>query len=246
MDGITMGAASNFSMSGKYRIATERTSFAMPETAIGYFNDGGSSYFLSRLPLNVGIYLGLTGARLKGFDVKKIGLATHFIASDRLEDLQKVLVEAKNSVDIEKALKKHSSDPSQTETNFDSLLPKINNCFDANKVETIYERLNQDKSSWALKTIETLDKMSPTSLKVCLRSLRAGKSLSLHDCLKMEYVLFVRHKMGCDLQEGIRAFSVDNDNKPKWNPTSISEVTEAHVQKLFEPLPEGDDYTFED
>lgn len=63
-----MGGGAGLSVHAKFRVATENTLFAMPETAIGFFPDVGGSFFLSRLGA-LGTYLGLTGRRLSGIDV---------------------------------------------------------------------------------------------------------------------------------------------------------------------------------
>lgn len=246
MDGITMGGSSPFSIAGKYRIATERTVYAMPETAIGFFNDAGASFFLSRLRFNLGVYLGLTGSKLSAYDVKKVGLATHYVESKKLEDLEKALVACKTDEEIGKAIAKVSSLPSSTETELDSLISQIDKCFDGETVEEIYQNLHLDASDWALKTIRTLNQMSPTSLKVTLRSLLNGKKLPLHECLKTEYRIAIHHVIDSDLKEGARAVLIDKDYKPKWNPKKLSEVTEKHVTRFFEPLPDGDELTFEE
>jgi 3-hydroxyisobutyryl-CoA hydrolase len=245
MDGITMGGGSSFSVAGKYRIATEQTVYAMPETAIGFFNDAGASYFLARLKSHVGIYIGLTGARLKGFDVKKVGLATHFVESKKLDDLEKALIECKNDRDIEKTLHRFSSIPKYAASEIDSLIPKVDKCFSAISLEKIYENLGLDGSNWAKDTIKMLNKMSPTSLKISLRNMVEGRTLSLHECLKMEYRVGIHHLIESDLKEGVRALLIDKDLNPKWNPATIEDVTDEHVERFYKPLPGGDELLFE-
>lgn len=245
MDGITMGGASPFTIAGRYRVATERTIYAMPETALGFFNDAGASYFLSRLRMNIGVYMGLTGARLKGFDVKKVGLATHFVESRRLDDLEKALIACKSEEEVGKIIAKHASFPDSTETELDGILPEIDKCFDGDTVDEIYENLHLDGSDWAMDTIRTLNKMSPTSLKVSHRSITAGKKMSLEECLKMEYRLMINHMIDSDLKEGVRAILIDKDQKPNWNPKSLHDVTNKHVDRFFQPTPDGDELTFE-
>src|SRR3954471_17384968 len=88
MDGITMGGGVGISQPCRYRVATENTRFAMPETAIGLVPDGGGGWYLSRLPGRVGQYLALTGARLDGAECLALGLATHYVPSLGLEDLK--------------------------------------------------------------------------------------------------------------------------------------------------------------
>lgn len=245
VDGLALGGAAFFSLPAKYSVATERTAFAMPETAIGYFNDAGSSYHLPKLGNNLAFYIALTGARVKGFDLKKVGLATHYVESSKLDNLEKRLIVCKTHEEVQRILDSFSSDPSDSQTELDELLPKINNCFGGATVEDIYERLQQDGSEWALKTIKTLNRMSPTSLKVTHRNYVLGKTSSLRDCLKREFQLVIHHINGSDLEEGVRAMLLEKDNKPRWNPKTVQEVTEEHVARFFKPSQGGDELAFE-
>lgn len=245
VDGLAMGGAAIYSVAGKYSVVTERTSFSMPETAIGYVNDAGAAYFLPRLDNNLGVYLGMTGAPVLGFDMKKVKLASHFVDSSKLDELEKKLIGCKTDLEVQNTLNSFSSDPSPTSSKLDEILPKIEKCFGASTVEQIYENLRLDGSEWAAKTIKILNRMSPTSLKVTHRSINLGRTLSLRDCLRMEFRYVMHHVMGSDMQEGVRAVLVDKDFKPKWNPKTLQEVTEEHVARFFKPLPDGDEMTFD-
>lgn len=246
MDGITMGGASPFSIPGRYRIATERTVYAMPETAIGFINDAGASHFLPRLRNNFGVYLGMTGDRVTGIDVKKTGIATHYVLSDRLEELENVLLTCKTDEEIGKAISKFSSLQPPPETELDAILPHVDKCFDGDTVEEIHENLHHDGSDWAMATVRTLNKMSPTSMKVTHRSIIMGKKASLRDCLTVEFRLAINHVIRSDLKEGVRALLIDKDFKPTWNPSKLHDVTEEHIARFFQPLPDGKDVTFEE
>ncbi|XP_063503796.1 3-hydroxyisobutyryl-CoA hydrolase, mitochondrial isoform X8 [Pongo pygmaeus] len=128
--GITMGGGVGLSVHGQFRVATEKCLFAMPETAIGLFPDVGGGYFLPRLQGKLGYFLALTGFRLKGRDVYRAGIATHFVDSE------------KSKIDRDKSfiLEEH--------------MDKINSCFSANTVEEIIENLQQDGSSFALEQLK--------------------------------------------------------------------------------------------
>lgn len=241
MDGIAMGGASYYSIPGKHCVATERTVFAMPETSLGYYNDSGSTYFLPRLDNNFGIYLGLTGTRVKGFDVKKVGLATDYVESDKFSELETALITCTTNDQVARILRKFSSDPTSTATELDEFLPKVKKCFDGETVEKIYENLQDDGSDWTQNTLKILNRMSPISLKVVHRSLRLAKTLSLPDCLKMEFRLAIHHNTKSDLPEGARAVLIEKDFKPKWSRNSIYDVTEGDVARFFQPLPEVDE-----
>lgn len=228
-------------MSARYRVATERSMVSMLETSVGFSGASGASYYLSRLRNNVGIYLALTGFRLRGFDLKKVGLATHFVESRKLKMLEKNLQTLTNPDEIEKLLASHAVIPMTFETEFDQILPKIEECFDASSVDEIYDKLKKDGSKWAKDTIKLLNTKSPTSLKVCHRQLYLGKMLKLTDCLQMEYRIALQHLIvDSDLREGCRAVLYEQTD-PKWNPPTIAEVTKSKVDAFFEPLPDGDE-----
>ena len=242
---ITSGGACGLAMFANFRVATERSTVSMPETSIGFFGASGSSYYLSRLRNNVGIYLGLTGARLRGFDLKRVGLATHFVESKKLKTLERDLEMVSNSDDVGKTIAGFSALPMTIETDFDLILPKIEECFEGESVEDIYKNLRKDGSKWAKETIKMLNTKSPTSLKVCHRQLYLGKMLTLKQCLKMEFRIAVQHVIESDMREGCRAVLFEKDEMPKWSPQTLSEVTKEHVDRFFLPVPDNDELKFE-
>lgn len=247
IEGLAVGGAAIYSVPGKYRVVTEKTVFSMPETTIGYFNDAGSSHFLSRLEKNFGIYMGMTGTPIKGYDMKKIGLATHFIESHKLVELEKALIKCKTHEDVERILNEYSSDPALLyTTELDQILPTIKKCFSGSTVEEIFENLDRDGSDWAQKTLNILKRNSPTSLKVTHRSITTGRNISLRDCLKMEMRVVVNYTEGSEFKEGVRAVLIDKDFKPKWSRKSIYDVTEKDVERFFKVIPEQYELIFED
>lgn len=245
VDGITMGGGVGLSVHGKYRVATERTMFAMPETAIGLFPDVGGGHFLPRLQGKLGLYLGLTGFRLKGKDVLKAGIATHYVESKDLEALEKELFATSNSSEVDNVLSKFN-----VKDNAEFVLAKnmkqINECFGGATVEQIVANLEKDGSEWAHSTLKTLHKMSPTSMKVTKKQLELGLKCDLRSCLKMEFRMAVHSVIGSDFKEGVRAVLIDRDQSPKWNPAKLSDVTDQQVDRFFGPLPDGDELVFED
>ncbi|XP_034430591.1 3-hydroxyisobutyryl-CoA hydrolase, mitochondrial isoform X2 [Hippoglossus hippoglossus] len=245
IDGITMGGGVGLSVHGRFRVATEKTLFAMPETAIGLFPDVGGGYFLPRLQGRLGLFLALTGFRLKGRDVHKAGVATHFVESKKIPELEKELVDLKSpsAEDISRVL-----DTYQNQSRLDSEKPfvlhkhisDIDRLFSSGSVEGIIQNLKADGSEFAKKQAETLAKMSPTSLKLTFRQLQEGASLSLRDVLVMEYRLGQACMRGCDFYEGVRAVLVDKDQSPKWSPSTLEEVSEQSVEQCFSSLGEKD------
>lgn len=173
----------------------------MPETQIGLFPDVGGSYFLPRLPGAMGLYLALTGQRLKGTDVLRVGVATHYCDSKDLNQIEEELLTCKTREDINEVLNKFSS-KDIPEFSLDPVLHKINKCFSQNTVEEIITKLQNDQSKWAEDTLALLKNMSPTSLKVTLKQLQLGKNMSLNECLIMEYRLAVNCLKHKDFYEG--------------------------------------------
>nr|XP_006636689.1 PREDICTED: 3-hydroxyisobutyryl-CoA hydrolase, mitochondrial [Lepisosteus oculatus] len=241
IDGITMGGGVGLSVHGQFRVATERTVFAMPETAIGLFPDVGGGYFLPRLQGKLGLFLALTGFRLKGRHVQRAGIASHFVESQKITSLENdlVVLKAPSNEDVAEVLNSY-----QKQSNLDEEKPfilsehmdKINSLFEASSVEEIKLKLKKDGSSFAQKQFETLSKMSPTSLKITFRQLQAGASMSLQDVLVMEYRLSQACMRGQDFYEGVRAVLIDKDQSPKWWPAALEEVTDEFVDSCFKSL----------
>uniref|UniRef100_A0A672HHW8 3-hydroxyisobutyryl-CoA hydrolase n=1 Tax=Salarias fasciatus TaxID=181472 RepID=A0A672HHW8_SALFA len=247
IDGITMGGGVGLSVHGRFRVATEKTLFAMPETAIGLFPDVGGGYFLPRLRGKLGLFLALTGFRLKGRDVQRAGVATHFVESQKIPELEKQLMGMKSASteDLSRLL-----DSFQSQSTLDSEKPfvlenhisDIDRLFSSSSVEGIIQNLKADGSDFAKKQAETLARMSPTSLKITFKQIQLGATLSLQDVFVMEYRLSqaCMVKNSSDFYEGIRAVLVDKDHSPKWNPSTLEEVSDQSVDQCFDPLGEKD------
>jgi len=238
IDGITMGGGVGISVHGKFRVATEKTLFAMPETAIGLFCDVGGSYILSRMDKNLGVMLGLTGYRLKGSDVAKVGIATHYVNSSEIESLKTKLI--KDIRDPEIILKENTNNLDDIKFSLEPFVEKIDSIFSNESVEAIFEALVKDNSKWAQGLLKTLKEVSPTGIKITRKEILMGKNLSLDECLTMEYRLAYRSveaKYSTDFYEGVRALLIDKDKDPKWCPSSVEDVKDDIIAKYFEPLP---------
>jgi enoyl-CoA hydratase len=242
LDGITMGGGVGLSVHAPFRVATESTLFAMPETGIGYFPDVGASYFLPRCPSEIGMYLGLTGNRLDGQDSVECGIATHYVKSEQIlqlvDNLEQITQEKDVSFEISKILRKFSSKVSSKLVSVTG--KKIQKCFSKNSMDNIFEALEQVGTEWSQKTISQLNKKSPLSLKVTFRQLREGQSLDFESCMVMELRLALRFMEERDFYEGVRAVIIEKDNKPNWKPKTIEEVLDKDIEKFFLPLIEGD------
>jgi enoyl-CoA hydratase len=234
VDGIVMGGGVGISEPADVRIATERTTYAMPETGIGLFPDVGGGWFLPRLPGQTGVWLALTGARLKAADTVALGIHTHFVASEGVEGLKAELLAA--PADPKAVADRLAGDagPAPLEAHREA----IDRLFAFDTVEEIFAALEADGSDWALKQLSILKTKSPQSLKVSLRQIRTGAGLSsFADNMAMEYALGGRVVRTHDFQEGVRAVIVDKDNAPQWSPPDLSGVSDASLDALFALLP---------
>ncbi|KAM9447631.1 3-hydroxyisobutyryl-CoA hydrolase, mitochondrial-like isoform 2-T2 [Salvelinus alpinus] len=246
IDGITMGGGVGLSVHGRFRVATEKTMFAMPETAIGLFPDVGGGYFLPRLQGQLGLFLALTGFRLKGRDVQRAGVASHFVESQKIAALEKELVDLKTPSieDVSRVLdsyQKWSSLDAEKPFVLEQHIDLIDKLFQSNSVEGIVHNLKTDGSPFAQKQAETLAKMSPTSLKITFKQLQVGRTMSLQEVLVMEYRLSQACMVkGSDFYEGVRAVLVDKDHSPKWSPSTLKEVSEQSVEDCFSSLGDHD------
>jgi len=240
MDGVVMGGGVGISLPARYRIATERTRFAMPETGIGLFPDVGAGWFLPKLPDRTGLWIALTGARLAAADCLHLGLATHVVESARLDELKAALAATPDDVDL--VLADFAFDPGHPPITYQEA--DIDRLFAGDDLEAIFAALTYDGSDWASAQLAAMAPKSPLSAKVAFHQMAGGlKPKSLADDLVVEYRLASRLVMRPDFREGVRAVIVDKDNAPAWSPASLAEVSEALVDAMFAPLPPDQEWT---
>lgn len=226
-NGITMGGGAGISINGRYRVCTDTTVFAMPETGIGLFPDVGATRFLSRCPGRVGLFLALTGHRIKAADMVWCGLATHYVPQDRLDALVETLAGGES---VEATLARYARDPGPAPLAAEEAL--IDRCFGGETVEAILAALDRERPEWAA----ILRRMSPTSLKITHRQLLIGGNLAIEEALALEYRMTQHCMESHDFFEGVRAVLVDKDQNPQWRPARLEEVTKYEVDRYFAPL----------
>jgi enoyl-CoA hydratase len=240
MDGVVMGGGVGISRPCRYRIATDRTLFAMPETSIGLFPDVGGGWHLSRLLGRLPQFLALTGARLDGAECFALGLATHYITHHDLDQLKHDIARDPDRIDAHLAHAQAPPPPARIKANRD----KICRLFEAETLEGIMADVEADGSDWALTELATLRTKSPTACKVSLRLLDEGaKMRDFAGEMGMEYALMAHVSHHPDFAEGVRALLVDKDNDPHWQPATPEEVTEEMIDALFAPLPPEEAWT---
>ncbi|MDO8378102.1 enoyl-CoA hydratase/isomerase family protein [Phenylobacterium sp.] len=237
MDGVTMGGGVGLAAPSQYRVATERTTFAMPETGIGLFPDVGGGWFLPRMPGHIGLWLALTGARLKAADCELVGIATDFIPSGQVEAFKAALLA--DPVAVETLLTEFEGDAGRPP--LAQHQDEIDRIFGLESVEAIVAALEAAGTDWAAEQLKVLSTKSPQTLKVAFRQLAQGaKAASFADNMEMEYRIGARVVQRHDFIEGVRAVIVEKDNAPKWNPATLEGVTEAMLDEIFAPLASGE------
>ncbi|KAF2302220.1 hypothetical protein GH714_033769 [Hevea brasiliensis] len=224
--GISMGGGASFVVPMKFSVVTEKTVFATPEASIGFHTDCSFSYILSHLPGHLGEYLALTGARLNGKELVVAGLATHFVPSEKLPELEKHLISL-NSGDekaVKSAIEEFSMDVQLDEESVLNKLSIIDECFSKDTVVDIIKSFEaeatKEGNGWIGAILKGLKRSSPTGLKITLKSIREGRKQTIAECLKKEFRItmnILRTAISADVYEGIRALTIDKDNAPKWD-----------------------------
>ncbi|WP_341712251.1 enoyl-CoA hydratase/isomerase family protein [Erythrobacter sp.] len=239
MDGITMGGGVGIAMPCRFRVATENTRFAMPETGIGLFPDVGGGWHLSRLAGRMGQFLALTGARLDGAECLWAGIATHYLPTEKLAEAKARIAEHPDRIAGILSELSITPPPARIEGNAD-LIAKH---FASDRYEDILENLEADDGEWAAKELATLRTKSPQTCKVALRQLAESQNLdSFADNMVMEYRIASRVLTRPDFAEGVRAVIVDKTHDPKWDPATPEGVSEELLDSIFAPLPADEEW----
>jgi enoyl-CoA hydratase len=240
MDGITMGGGVGISLPCEYRIATENTRLAMPETGIGLFPDVGGGWYLSRLPGRVGQFMALTGARLDASECVYLGLATNYVEQASLEELHERILKAPSR--LRGSLGSVSAKP--PDARIEQNMGQITRLFASDELEEVVAALEAEESDWAQSELATLRSKSPLSCKVSLRLLAEGANrASFAEEMRAEYALAGRIVRTHDFREGVRALLIDKDNSPQWDPLVPELVDEEMLDILFAPLPPNEQWT---
>ncbi len=235
IDGIVMGGGVGVSLHGSHRVVGGRFQFAMPEVGIGFFPDVGATWFLPRMPGELGTYCALTGERFDAGDALAAGVATHRTSSARFPELLDALT---GTVSVDAVLGAFAEPAG--EGKIAARRATIDRTFAANSVEDILIALDREGGEWAQKTAASIRAKSPLSLKIALAQVRRGKQWDFGTCMRAEFRIVSRVIEGHDFYEGVRAVIVDKDNAPVWRPATLAEVNAADVERHFAPRP-GDE-----
>jgi enoyl-CoA hydratase/carnithine racemase len=239
IDGIVMGGGVGISVHGSHRVAGDRFVFAMPEVGIGFFPDIGATWFLPRLPGELGSYCALTGERLAAEDGAAAGIATHRVASARFLELTEALC---GTVPVDAILGAFAQPAAAAPVA--ARRRAIDRLFRGDRVEDILAALDAEtvgegaEAGFASTAAALIRTKSPTSLKIAREQMRRGASLDFATCMRTEFRIVSRIVRGHDFYEGVRAVIIDKDQAPRWQPDALAAVSAAEVERHFAPLPD--------
>jgi enoyl-CoA hydratase/carnithine racemase len=240
MDGLVLGGGMGLVQGASFRIVTEQARLGMPEVSIGFFPDVGGSYFLSRMPSEVGTYMGVTGNPIEAADALQFGLADWFLHREQVLELDRCLDNMQWGLSAQESIRsllntlasKHA-----TGAKFTTVRAAIEQHFAHDSLAKIIASLASETNTtlkpWSEELIATLNTRSPLAMATTLAMLRRGKNLSLADCFRMELHLGKQWFSKGDFMEGVRALIIDKDKNPQWQPASIEQLEQAKLDDLF-------------
>jgi enoyl-CoA hydratase/carnithine racemase len=256
VDGVAMGCGAGLAVHSKYTVVTEKASLAMPECDVGLFPDVAASYFLSRLPNQLGVYAGLTCHRFSAYELISSGLADEHVSSTSLAQIETALEYADSSAadsSVGSILSRFATEPMAQEPSTDLRYhtSRIRSCFSQDSVEGIIGALQMQQqeaqqqkdegvAEWCNGVVQVLRSKSPTSLKIAHRALTMGLTMDKRSCLELDFRIMVHIFDPVDglrdFQEGVRAVLVDKTKDAKWQPASLELLSNAEVDVYFKPL----------
>ncbi|WP_260854475.1 enoyl-CoA hydratase/isomerase family protein [Paraburkholderia sp. BCC1884] len=244
LDGIAMGGGMGLGQGARLRIVTERSKIAMPETRIGFLPDVGATRFLSVMPAEAALYVGLTGATLSGADALRLQLADLCVPAEWLASFEERLQRMSHEGDLMASLRAVFEPPCNIVPHaaLEASTPLILRHFDRRSgVERMLATLRHDLEreparelkQWLQTAYDALASHSPTMLYVTREALLRGRQMTLAECLRMELGIVKRVIEEGDFCEGVRAQLIDKDRKPRWAPATLAEVRPERVRHLL-------------
>lgn len=247
--GIVMGGGIGLMAGASHRVATERSRLAMPEIAIGLYPDVGGSWFLSRMPGQLGLFLALTGASVNAADAKFVKLADYQIAHAGKQQVIDALLQQPWDGDdadarvllgrvlqqAERASAAHAANAGIAASPLRANLDLINTLCSAQTLPEIVDALLavETDDAWLQKAVATLAAGSPGSAWLSHALQRRVRHLSLAQVFRLEFIVSLHCAARPDFAEGIRALIIDKDQMPKWQPAAVADVTRQWVDGFF-------------
>jgi len=257
-NGIVMGGGMGLMAMCSHRIVTETTRFAMPEITIGLYPDATGSWFLSRMPAKIGLFLGLTGANCNANDAIFSSLAEYAVASSEYDKVINALKQANWQADsnlhdiASQALAKihhteHLAD-SHLMKHFNTIQALVNkgsvHDIDAALRDDNFTKVNGEADKWLTKAVETYQHGCPVSAALTVEMFKYASKLSLEQVLYMEMNASLHCVNYPDFREGVRALLIDKDKSPQWSKT-LDECDARYIQSHLASAFPNSEHPFE-
>jgi len=239
-DGISLGVGNALFVHGAVRVATEKGIFAIRDTELGWFPDGGITYHLARHPIKgMGMYLALTGTPLYGADLCHANLATHFVRESLLGGFRATLATSYPNISKLERFLVNVNDGAEffddREYTQMAYLPAITRCFSKETLPEIIQALKDDGSGWAFNCLQKINSSDPVAILITFRLMKLAQGIGMQDLLKVEYAIAQEILKYRDIYEGIECTVLNDPPKiPKWRYESISQVPESVIDKYFD------------
>lgn len=245
-NGIIMGGGLGVFAGASHKIVTQSSRVAMPEITIGLFPDVGASYFLTKMPLGVGMFMGLGAASVNATDCLNINLADHFILHENKKDfINKLLSLPHYSFDSVGDLCgqfANNTDSKHTQQkltgNLDGLYEALQafgavNCVE--EIEPLFTRLaNQYAANkLAKKALSSFKHGSTITANLVLKQLQRARHMTLAQCFEMELCMAFKCATQGEFQEGVRALLIDKDMQPNWQYETVGSVPDVLIDAHF-------------
>ncbi|WP_211474413.1 enoyl-CoA hydratase/isomerase family protein [Collimonas humicola] len=250
--GIVMGGGIGLMAGASHRVVTEKSRLAMPEITIGLYPDVGGTWFLNRMPGQLGLFLALTGASFGAADAVFARLADYQIEHGQKQALLASLLsqpwDGKQDdvllTRVLQAAEQHAKPafaaaPTPLRQHFEL----IHQLCSAPTLDEVVQNIVglQTDDGWLQKGIATLVAGSPASAWLSHALQKRALHMSLAEVFRLEYVVSLHCAARTDFAEGIRALIIDKDRQPKWQPAVLAEVSGEWGNGFFDdPWPEND------
>lgn len=236
--GITMGGGIGLTINSDFIIVDETVNWAMPETRLGFVPDVGVCHYISKLPQDIGQYVGLLGKSLGASDVIEFGLADFYINSNDYDKAIKNLFNLSRDYSGDELIEKFRESIIKYENTEDSSkikkdLDNINYYFNENSIEKIYEKLNNSDEEFSKDCLEEFDERYPFMLKVQFEKYFVCKDLNYQDTIDLDLKILRHSVKSGSMEEGIRAVIIDKNHKANWPEDSLEKVDEEAIKALL-------------
>jgi enoyl-CoA hydratase/carnithine racemase len=243
-----MGGGMGLMQGASIRIVTPSSRLSMPEISIGLFPDVGGSWFLSRLPGKLGLFLGLSAAQVNARDALDLGMADRCLRDDQQDELLSGLLQLnwqeQPTAQLNSLLRalEHQARDQLPEAQWLPRRARIDDLLDVADASAAWHALTslkEDNDTLMARAAKTLAKGCPMTVHLIWQQIARARHLSLAEVFRMEYAMSLNCCRHPDFPEGVRALLIDKDNTPHWHWPAVAEIAPAVIESHFSPAWDG-------